>query len=245
MDQAPAGYPEIVKHVSPDGRTILDLVPGYDPRDIHEMQVLYRPKVIHDGVVILNLADEAVETLFEWQSNGELKLTLSNGLGIFINPEGGTFSSSHDGWLPHPIADTNSSVHRILNPDWEHDPTDFRRRRTDFKSTLILIVLGAVLTGLLWEAWHGRFYRRGGLIDTGSGITAWSLSCPDGRHITMGLNDDGSLSFERSIAAEPLQPVDGVSNRFDNGQSVVDIDGVNATIWFDGLDGQPLRCRGG
>lgn len=245
MDQAPAGYPEIIKHVSPDGRTILDLVPGYDPRDIHEAQVLYRPKVIRDGVVILNLADETVETLFEWQSDGDLKLTLSSGLGIFIALEDGTFSTSHDGWKPHPIADMNSSVHKILNPNWDPDPTHFRRKRTDFTSILILILFGAVLTGLLWEAWHGRFYKRGGRIDMGVPINGWSVRCPDGRHVMMSLNDDGSLSFERSIKADPLQPVDGVANRFDNGRSVVDIDGVNATIWFDGLDGRPLRCLGG
>ncbi len=61
----------------------------------------------------------------------------------------------------------------------------------------------------------------------------------------MSSNEDGTLSFERGINAEPLVPVDGVAKRFSNGRSVVDIDGVNATIWFDGLDGKPLRCHGG
>ena len=60
----------------------------------------------------------------------------------------------------------------------------------------------------------------------------------------MSLNDDESLSFERAIKAEPLLPVEGVANRYGNGRSVVDIDGMNATIWFDGLDGKPLGCHG-
>ncbi len=245
MDQAPTGYPEIVRHASPDGRTILHLVPGYDPRDIHEMQVQYRPKIVHDDVILLNLADEPLDTAFEWQPGGALKLALSTGLGVSIDPEKGTFSTSDDGWLAHPIAEANSAIHKILNPHWDHDPTDFRRQRVDYKATLMLIILGLGLAGLLWEAWHGRFYRRGHRIDTGSDITAWSLTCVDGRHVMMSLNEDGSLSFERAIKAEPLLPVDGVANRFGNGRSVVVIDGVNATIWFDGLDGKALRCHGG
>ena len=245
MDQKPAGYPEIVRHASPDGRTILHLVPGYDPGDVHEMQVQYRPKVVHDDIVLLNLADEPVDTMFEWQSGGGLKLTLSTGLGVLIDPGKGTYSTSNDGWSAHPVGGANDAIHRILNPHCDHDPTDFRRRRVDYKATLMLIILALGLAGLLWEAWHGRFYRRGHPIDTGSEISAWSLTCPDGRHVMMSLNDDGRLSFERAIKAEPLLPVEGVANRYGNGRSVVDIDGMNATIWFDGLDGKPLRCHGG
>ena len=220
-------------------------MPGYDPRDIHEMQAQYRPKVVHDGRILLNLADELVGTGFEWQPDGGLKLTLGNGLEVLFDPRNGTFSTSHDGWLSHPIADANRAVHKILNPHWDHDPSDFRRQRANYKATLLLIVLGLGLVGLLWEAWHGRLYNRGGLIDTGSEITGWSLTCADGRHVTMSLNDDGSLSFERAIKAEPLRPVGGIANRYGNGRSVVDIDGMNATIWFDGLNGQALRCHGG
>lgn len=245
MDQKPAGYPEIVRHASPDGRTILHLVPGYDPGDVHEMQVQYRPKVVHDDIVLLNLADEPVDTMFEWHSGGGLKLTLSTGLGVLIDPGKGTYSTSNDGWSAHPVGGANDAIHRILNPHRDHNPTDFRRRRVDYKATLMLIILGLGLAGLLWEAWHGRFYRRGHPIDTGSEISAWSLTCSDGRHVMMSLNDYGRLSFERAIKAEPLLPVEGVANRYGNGRSVVDIDGMNATIWSDGLDGKPLRCHGG
>jgi hypothetical protein len=244
MDQAPAGFPDTIRHVSPDGWIVLDLVPGYDPRDIHEMQCQYRPKVICDGAVLLNLAGVPVDTRFEWQSN-DLKLTLGSGLEILISPSDGIFSTSHDGGMPHPIADLNGSVHKILNPEGDHDPTDFRRKRTEFKSILILLIFVAILVGLLFEAWNGRFYKRGGRIDTGSPITGWSLTCPDGRHVMMNLDADGSLLFERSIVAQPLQPVAKIAGRFENDRSVVDIDGTNATIWFDGLDGPPLRCRGG
>ncbi|AJA09238.1 Putative membrane protein [Sphingopyxis fribergensis] len=245
MDQAPTGYPEIVRHASPDGRIILHLVPGYDPGDVHEMQVQYRPKVAHDGVVLLNLADEPVDTAFEWQPGGGLKLMLSTGLGVSIDPEEGIYSTSDDGWAAHPIAGANSAIHKLLNPNGDQDRSNFRRRRVDYKATLMLIILGLGLAGLLWEAWHGRFYPRGHRIDTGSEISAWSLTCSDDRHVMMSSNEDGTLSFERGINAEPLVPVDGVAKRFSNGRSVVDIDGVNATIWFDGLDGKPLRCHGG
>jgi hypothetical protein len=46
------------------------MIPGYDPRDIHEAQVEYRPKVTHDSVVILNLAGEVGATEFAWQPDG-------------------------------------------------------------------------------------------------------------------------------------------------------------------------------
>lgn len=66
MNQVPPGYPDIVTHRSPDGGTVLVMIPGYDPRDIHEAPVEYRPKVTHDGIVLLNLAGEVGATEFEW-----------------------------------------------------------------------------------------------------------------------------------------------------------------------------------
>jgi hypothetical protein len=246
MNQAPAGYPDIATHLSPDGRTVLDMIPGYDPRDIHEAQVEYRPKVTHDGAVILNLAGEAAASAFEWQADGALKLDLASGLGVLLDPDQGVFSTSDDGWARHPIADANAAVHKILDPAWDHDPTDFRRKRFDWKGTFFLLLIGAALVGLIYEATQGRFYRRGfGQIDMGSKINGWSVTCPDGRHVAMSLNDDGTLSFERSIKAAPLRPVDGIEGRYANGTSVVQIDGVNATIWFEGLSGKALRCKGG
>lgn len=246
MNQAPPGYPDIVTHRSPDGRTVLDMIPGYDPRDIHEAQVEYRPKVTHDGTVILNLAGEVAATSFEWQAGHALKLDLAGGLGVLLDPGQGVFSTSQDGWVRHPIADANAAVRKILNPDWDHDPTDYRRKRFDCKGTVFLLLIGSALVGLIYEATQGRFYRRGGgQIDMGESINGWSVTCPNGRHVAMSLNDDGTLSFERSIKAAPLRPVDGIEGRYDNGKSVVQINGTNATIWFDGLNGEALRCRGG
>ncbi|WP_447753212.1 hypothetical protein [Sphingopyxis fribergensis] len=246
MNQAPPGYPDIVTHRSPDGRTVLDMIPGYDARDIHEAQIEYRPKVTHDGTVILNLAGEVAASAFEWQAGGALKLDLASGLAVLLDPGQGVFSTSHDGWARHPIADANAAVHKILNPDWDHDPTDFRRKRFDWKGTVFLLLIGGALAGLIYEATQGRFYRRSfGQIDMGEGINAWSVTCPNGRHVAMFLDDDDTLSFERAIKAAPLRPVDGIEGRYDNGKSVVQIEGTNATIWFEGLDGEALHCRGG
>ena len=246
MNQPPPGYLDIVTHRSSDGRTVLDMIPGYDPRDIHEAQLEYRPKVTHDSVIILNLADEVGMTEFEWQADGALKLDLATGLQVLLDPDQKVFSTSHDGWVRHPMADANAAVHKILHPQWDHDPTDFRRKRFDWKGTFFLLLIGAGLVGLIYEATQGRFYRRGGgQIDMAESINGWSVKCPNGRHVSMFLNDDGTLSFERSIKAAPLRTVDGIEGRYDNGVSVVQIDGINATIWFGGLSGKALRCRGG
>ncbi len=115
----------IERRISPDGRTILELMTDYDLRDVHEMQPLRLPRVIDaaTGEVALDLTNVLVSARFAWETDGALLLTMflpweREGVrpAIRLALAAGTYGTSADGWASHPIGEAQARLPALVKP---------------------------------------------------------------------------------------------------------------------------------
>ena len=113
------------RHVSPDGRTILELSKDFDPRDVHEMQPFLLPRVIDaaTGEVVLDLTGVLASARFEWEPDGALTLRMSrpwectgDDPAIRLALAEGTYATNADGWIPHPIGEAQAKLADFVRP---------------------------------------------------------------------------------------------------------------------------------
>ena len=113
------------RHVSPDGRTILELAKDFDPRDVHEMQPFLLPRVIDaaTGEVMLDLTGVLASARFEWERDGALILKMSRPWesaegdpAIRLSLAEGTYATNADGWTPHPIGEAQARLPVFVRP---------------------------------------------------------------------------------------------------------------------------------
>lgn len=113
------------RHVSPDGRTILELMKDFDRRDVHEMQPFLLPRVSDaaTGEVVLDLTGVLASARFEWEPDGALILRMSRPWdrrdtdpAIRIALAEGTYATNADGWIPHPIGEAQAKLADFVRP---------------------------------------------------------------------------------------------------------------------------------
>ena len=113
------------RHVSPDGRTILELTKDFDPRDVHEMQPFLLPRVADaaTGEVVLDLTGVLASARFAWEPDGALTLRMArpwesadDAPAIRIALARGTYATNADGWTPHPIGEAQAKLPDFVRP---------------------------------------------------------------------------------------------------------------------------------
>ncbi len=124
-DESQPRRPFSERHVSPDGRTILELTTDYDMRDVHEMQPLLLPRVTDaaTGAVVLDLTGVLVSSRFQWEADGALTLTMflpwereGERPAIRLALAEGTYATSADDWTPHPIGEAQAQLPALVKP---------------------------------------------------------------------------------------------------------------------------------
>jgi hypothetical protein len=123
------------RHVSPDGRTILELM-NFDWRDVHEMQPFLLPRVTDaaTGQVVLDLTNVLMSSRFQWEPDGALSLKMSlpwesgeNCPAIRIVLAKGTYATNADGWTPHPIGEAQAKLPAFVKPPPPETPSTGQR----------------------------------------------------------------------------------------------------------------------
>jgi hypothetical protein len=101
---------DIERHLSPDGRLVLERHVAYDPADLHEIAPQLRAVVLaagpgaESGAVLIDLRRFNGGSEFAWTADGGLELEAVNGVRIVVAPGGQSWSTDADGATAHPIA---------------------------------------------------------------------------------------------------------------------------------------------
>jgi len=113
------------RHVSPDGRTIVEMTSDFHPADAHQIRELRFPRVIDaaSGATVLDLTRRATSFALRWEDDGALML-ISKGspfpgpeadaLKVMIAIAAGRFATSADGWSPRPLGDAQAHVEALV-----------------------------------------------------------------------------------------------------------------------------------
>ena len=150
------------RHVSPDGRTVLELMTDFDRRDVHEMQPLLLPRVTDaaTGEVVLDLSQVLVSSRFQWEPDGALILKMflpweseEKFPAIRIALAEGTYATDADAWTPHPIGEAQASLPAFVRPPPPRPATPSFGQRL-WRWTRIAAWWGAAVLAV-WFIWYG------------------------------------------------------------------------------------------
>lgn len=143
---------DIERHVSPNGRLILERHIAYDPADLHEMAPQPRGVVLDaaSGATLIDLRRFNFGTPFAWTSNGGLELGPVNDVMIVVAPDGQSWSTDADGGLPHPIAEAEARLAVLLTPKRRRvrlTSEEWRERLKNIGAALLAI---AAIAYIIW-----------------------------------------------------------------------------------------------
>lgn len=243
--------PWVARHLSPDGRLVLDMLTDFDPRDVHEMREQSRPRVYDaaTGAVVIDLWQINCSARFDWPAEGGLVLRGDRGIAIRIDAEGtgwSTDATADEPALAFPAGAGGRRLSRLVDQN-PRNPVYVGimgvRPRDRVLDLAALLLFGTVVAWLAWAGWHGqfgaRFLRRDA--DAPAGITGWLLRCPEPIGFQNMYLKDGRMSVQANLARAPLPRLPGDAMRFGDGHVTVTIAGTGATI---ARDGQAVRCKG-
>ena len=107
----------VKRHVSPDGRTVLELVLCFHPDDFRELGGQQRPRIYDagSGAKVLDLVrlDCGVRS-FTWGDDGELMLAMEDGASIRVSLARSEYALSSEDWTAHPLAEMQAHAERVL-----------------------------------------------------------------------------------------------------------------------------------
>lgn len=251
-----SGRPDIERHVSPDGRIVIDLLIEEDEEDVRFRGGPFRrPRVFAaaDGRSVIDLFGVPVLAGFEWPADGGLELRIAReGVAIRIAPDGLGWSGDFDGWQAHAAGADGDRLRRAI---------ELRRSQAlarapepgalkhDRQQSWIAGLAAAGVIGLfafaVWDegwSWPKRF-----TLDKDEQVNAWLPRCPEPiGNLMMKLGSGGDTLEVRRFGGEAwpvLARLPGDAARFGDGLRVVEPkDDGGATVWPDGLEGAAVEC---
>jgi len=236
--------PWVQRHRSPDGRLILDLITGYDPRDIHESAEQARPRVYDavTGAAVIDLWSTNCSCLIRWPGEGGLVLTFHKDVEVHIAADGGSWSTNQDAGLAFAPGARQRMLRDLVDQTprmgWfspSGPPRSWGERLKDLGAALFM--MGGVVF-IAWLLWTGSmtFMPRHG------GINAWPVQCSGSLSFQMmRLDRDGALRAE-GLGEAPLPPVAGEGQRYGNRDWTVVIDGRDVTVLPGGNWRKAFHC---
>jgi hypothetical protein len=143
---------DIERHVSPDGRLVLERHVAYDPADLHEIAP-QRRSVVRDaasGAVLLDLRRFNGGSAFAWPADGGLVLDGPNGVRITLAPDGQSWSSGGDNADVYPIAEAEERLALLLAPRPPRRRLTREQWRERLKDIAAALLALAALAYLIW-----------------------------------------------------------------------------------------------
>ena len=147
---------EIERHVSPDGRLVLERHLAYDPADLHEIAPQRRAVVraggpgAESGATLIDLRRFNGGSQFAWTADGGLALDCVNAVRIVVAPDGLSWSTEADGGAAHPIAEAEARLAVLLAPKprrYPPTPAQWWERLTDIGAALLAV---AAVVYIIW-----------------------------------------------------------------------------------------------
>lgn len=240
-----------IREVSPDGRTILTMILGYVPEDIHEMRPVYEYRV-SDGATgrwLLDLGRYRRRVhRHEWADDGSLHLWIGT-VAIRISVAKGEWAFDADGWRPHPLDGDTDAADALLRP---HLPEPKRipaeqvaagrpagqRLRDAAWLALFVAMVGYAGWSIATEGW--KAWKRPAQTSS-TAVNAWLVECPGVSGLSMfSINPDGTLSVPIELSPTALQPTGSDGDWTGLNGIRVRFEGRDAVIV---RDGDTIRCR--
>jgi hypothetical protein len=143
---------DIERHVSPDGRLVLERHLAYDPADLHEIAPQLRAVVLDaaSGATLIDLRRFNGGSQFAWTADGGLELDAVNGVRIVVAPGGGSWSTGADGGLAHPIAEAEARLAVLLAPRPRRYPLTPAQRWERLKDIGAALLAVAAVVYIIW-----------------------------------------------------------------------------------------------
>ena len=143
---------DIERHVSPDGRLVLERHLAYDPADLHEIAPQLRAVVLDaaSGAMLIDLRRFNGGSQFAWTADGGLELEPVNGVRIVVAPGGQSWSTDAASGLAHPIAAAEARLAVLLAPKPRRYPLTPAQRGERLKDIGAALLAVAAVAYIIW-----------------------------------------------------------------------------------------------